>query len=235
MALRLPIEVPTSAGALDATRQRNATAMVAAIDAAMTGPGPKPRLLVFPVLQYTSARAQCPAFRSPPWRSIRLSEPLEKTLFAPVVAACRRHQCYVATSTQEKIPQFPGLWFHTGFVVGPEGLVLRSPKAQAQSAPEVAYLRDIAADYRRVFGPDSIMPVADTPLGRLACLVEGELEVLEAARLLATKARAGHSAYQSGRGRRALACAQAGGRISMPSVCRDRNDVALPASHSETR
>jgi predicted amidohydrolase len=187
VALRLPIEVPTSAAALDATRQRNAAAMVAAIDAAMTGPGPKPRLLVFPVLQYTSSRR---AVSGVPMSAVAvdlLSEPLEKTLFAPVVAACRRHQCYVATSTQEKIPQFPGLWFHTGFVVGPEGLVLRSPKAQAQSAPEVSYLRDIAADYRRVFGPDSIMPVADTPLGRLACLVEGELEVLEAARLLASK------------------------------------------------
>lgn len=187
VALRLPIEVPVSAAALDATRQRNATAMTAAIDAAMAGPGPKPRLLVFPVLQYTSSRRSDSGVPMSAVAVDLISEPLEKTIFAPVVAACRRHQCYVATSTQEKVPQLPGLWFHTGFIVGPDGLVLRSPKSQAQSAPEVSYLRDIAADYRRIFGPYSIMPVADTPIGRLACLVEAEAEVLEASRLLASK------------------------------------------------
>ncbi len=187
VALRLPIEVPVTALALEATRKRNAAAMTAAIDQVMAAPGPKPRLLVFPVLQYTSSRR---AVSGVPMSAVAvdlLSEPLEKTIFAPVAAACRRHNCYVATSTQEKIPQLPGLWFHTGFIVGPDGLVLRSPKAQAQSAPEVSYLRDVAADYRRIFGPDSIMPVANTPIGRLACLVEGEAEVLEASRLLASK------------------------------------------------
>ena len=71
--------------------------------------------------------------------------------------------------------------------MGPEGLVLRSPKAQAQSAPSVSYLRDIKDDYLKAFGPDSIMPVVKTPLGTLACFVEGEAEVLEASRLLASK------------------------------------------------
>ncbi len=187
VALRLPIEVPVSAAALEATRQRNAVAMTAAIDEAMAGPGPKPRLLVFPVLQYTSSRRSVSGVPMSAVAVDLISEPLQKTIFAPVVAACRRHDCYVATSTQEKILQLPGLWFHTGFIVGPEGLVLRSPKSQAQSAPEVSYLRDIAADYRRIFGPDAIMPVANTPIGRLACLVEAEAEVLEASRLLASK------------------------------------------------
>ncbi len=187
VALRLPIEVPVSAAALEATRQRNAAAMTAAIDEVMAGPGPKPRLLVFPVLQYTSSRRSVSGVPMSAVAVDLISEPLQKTIFAPVVAACRRHDCYVATSTQEKIPQMPGLWFHTGFIVGPEGLVLRSPKSQAQSAPEVSYLRDIAADYRGIFGADSIMPVASTPIGRLACLVEAEAEVLEASRLLASK------------------------------------------------
>jgi predicted amidohydrolase len=185
--LRAPVEIPVTAAALEATRRRNAEAMVAAIDAAMQGPGPKPRVLVFPVLQFTSARR---AVSGVPMSAVAVdlvSGPLENTIFAPLVAACRRHQCYVATSTQEKVPQMPGVFFHTGFIVGPDGLVLRSPKAQAQSAPEVAYLRDIADDYRRIFGPDSVMPVADTPIGRLACFVEGEAEVLEASRLLSSK------------------------------------------------
>ncbi len=185
--MRLPIEIPISAAALEATRQRNAAAMIAAIDAVMKGPAPHPRVIVFPVLQYTSSRR---AVSGVPMSAVAvdlISEPLQKSIFAPVVEACRRYGCYVATSTQEKIPQMPGTFFHTGFVMGPEGLVLRSPKSQAQSAPEVAYLRDIARDYERIFGAGSILPVADTPIGRLGCFVEGEGEVLEVSRLLASK------------------------------------------------
>ncbi len=185
--MRLPIEIPISAGALEATRQRNAAAMIAAIDAVMKGPGPRPKVIVFPVLQYTSARR---AVSGVPMSAVAvdlISEPLQKSIFAPVVEACRRYDCYVATSTQEKIPQLPGTFFHTGFVMGPEGLVLRSPKSQAQSAPEVSYLRDIARDYERVFGAGSILPVKETPIGRIGCFVEGEAEVLEVSRLLASK------------------------------------------------
>jgi predicted amidohydrolase len=185
--MRLPIEVPISAAALEATRQRNAAAMVAAIDDAMKGPEPRPKVIVFPVLQYTSSRR---AVSGVPMSAVAvdlISEPLQKSIFAPVVAACRRYDCYVATSTQEKIPQMPGTYFHTGFVMGPDGLVLRSPKSQAMSAPEVSFLRDIARDYERIFGPGSVLPVVDTPIGRIACYVEGEAEVLEASRLVASK------------------------------------------------
>jgi predicted amidohydrolase len=71
--------------------------------------------------------------------------------------------------------------------MGPEGLVLRSPKSQAKSAPEVSYLRDLADEYVKAFGPDSILPVAKTPIGTLGCYIEAEAEVLEAARLLVSK------------------------------------------------
>ena len=103
-----------------------------------------------------------------------VSQPLDKTYFAPVIEACRRHDLLIATSTQEKVPQLPGVYFHTGFVMGPQGLVLRSPKSQAQSAPEVSYLRDLQKDYVRIFGPDSILPVADTKLGKVANLTHEE-------------------------------------------------------------
>ena len=185
--MRLPIEIPISAGALEETRRRNANAMLAAVEAAMKGPGEKPKLLVFPVLPLTSSRR---AVSGVPMSAVAVdlvSEPLDKTYFAPVIEACRRHDILIATSTQEKVPQLPGVYFHTGFVMGPKGLVLRSPKSQAQSAPEVSYLRDLQKDYVKIFGPDSIMPVADTPLGKLACYVEAEAQVLEAARLFTSK------------------------------------------------
>jgi predicted amidohydrolase len=184
--MRSPVEVPRNAASLAEVRTRNANAMVAAIEAVMRAT-PRPRIIVFPVLQFTSNRRTTNGVPIAEVAVDLVSQPIDRTVFAPVAAACRRYDCYVATSTQEKIPQFPGRYFHTGIIIGPEGLVLRSPKAQARSAPEVTFLRDIADDYKKVFGPDSIMPVAQTPVGRLACHVEGEAEILEASRLLASK------------------------------------------------
>ncbi len=185
--MRVPVIVPPTLDTVNATRTQNAEAMVAGIESVMKGPGPKPRLVVFPVLQYTSARR---AVSGTPMSMVAvdlISEPLDKGIFKPVIEACRRHNCYVSTSTQEKVPQLPGKFFHTGFIMGPEGLVLRSPKSQAQSAPEVSYLRDMADEYTKIFGPDSILPVVQTPIGNLGCYVEGEAEVLEVSRLLASK------------------------------------------------
>ncbi|NKB43692.1 MAG: hypothetical protein GKS03_05375 [Alphaproteobacteria bacterium] len=185
--MRVPVLVPPSEDALADIRRKNAETMVDAIEDLMKKSDPKPRVIVFPVLQYTSARR---AVSGVPMSMVAVdlvSEPLDQGIFAPVIEACRRHNCYVATSTQEKVPQKEDWFFHTGFIMGPEGLVLRSPKAQAPSAPAVAYLRDIEDEYKSIFGENSIMPVVKTPIGNLACFVEGEAEVLEASRLLASK------------------------------------------------
>ena len=184
--LRLPALVPPSVESFPDIRRRNAENMVAAIDDAMAG-AVKPKLLVFPVLPYTSSSRSTSGVPMSDVAVDLISEPLGKGIFGPVVDACRRHNCYVATTTQEKTPQFPGLYHHTGFIMGPEGLVLRSPKAQAYSAPDVTSLRDMVADYQRAFGADSIFPVVETPIGRLGCFVESEAQVMEAARLIAAK------------------------------------------------
>jgi predicted amidohydrolase len=185
-AMRVPVIVPPSADALADVRRRNAEAMVEAVESVMRGAS-KPSLIVFPVLQYVSALR---AASGVPMADVAVdlsAAPLETGIFAPVVAACRRHGCYVATSTQEKTERLPGRYFHTGFIMGPEGLVLRSPKTQAKSAPEVSYLRDLRDDYLRAFGPDSILPVARTPIGTLGCFIEAEAEVFETTRMLVAK------------------------------------------------
>jgi predicted amidohydrolase len=185
--MHVPVIVPPSADALPDVRARNAQAMVDAIESMMKGPGPKPRLLVFPVLQFVSAHR---AVSGVPMSAVAVdltSAPLDQGVFAPIIAACRRHNCYVSTSTQEMTPRLPGRYFHTGFIMGPEGLVLRSPKSQARSAPEVSYLRDMVQEYTNAFGPDSILPVVKTPIGTLGCYIEAEAAVFEAARLISSK------------------------------------------------
>lgn len=184
--MRVSVLVPPTEAAFEDIRRRNMETMVEHIEAAMKA-DPKPSIVVFPVLQYTSARR---AVSGVPMEAVAqdlVSKPLDQTIWAPVIEACRRHTCYVATSTQEKVPQLDDTYFHTGFVMGPEGLVLRSPKVQAPSAPRVSYIRDIMDKYLAAFGPDSILPVVKTPFGTIACYVEGEAQVLEASRLLASK------------------------------------------------
>jgi predicted amidohydrolase len=105
----------------------------------------------------------------------------------PIREVCARHGLYVASSHVEKHPALPGHLFHTGYIIGPEGLVLRCPKTQAPTSSGITLLRDIAEEYTAAFGPDSILPVAETPIGRLACLVEGEFLIPEAVRTVAKK------------------------------------------------
>jgi predicted amidohydrolase len=107
--------------------------------------------------------------------------------FQPILDACRRNNCYFVSSTQERTSKLPGRYFHTGFMLGPTGLVLRSPKAQAFSAPETTALRDMVEEYEAAFGSGSVLPVATTELGTFGCLVESELYVPEAARVLRAK------------------------------------------------
>lgn len=184
--MRVSVLVPPTEDAFADIRRRNTETMVEHIESAMRAE-PRTRIIVFPVLQYTSARR---AVSGVPMEAVAqdlVSKPLDQTIWKPVIEACRRHNCYVATSTQEKVPQLDDTYFHTGFVMGPEGLVLRSPKVQAPSAPRVSYIRDIMDKYLAAFGPDSILPTVKTPFGTLACYVEGEAQVLEASRLLASK------------------------------------------------
>jgi predicted amidohydrolase len=184
--MRTPVIVPQTKDSLPDVRRRNAEAMVASIEAAMRGPTP-PRLIVFPVLQFVSAQRGVSGVPITDVAVDLTAAPLDQSIFAPVIAACRRHDCYVVTSTQEKTARLPGRYFHTGFVMGPEGLVLRSPKTQAKSAPEISYLRDIKDEYIAAFGPDSILPVARTPIGTIGCYIEAEVEVFEASRMLASR------------------------------------------------
>lgn len=161
------------------TMRRNAERIASEIDALMEHTDPPPRLVVYPVLCLTAASRHLSNVSID-----TVAMPVPGEPFEPILDACRRHRCYFVSSAQEAVPELPGRYFHTGFVLGPEGLVLRSPKAQAYSAPEVTSLRDIYDEYRAVFGPDSVLAVAHTEIGALGCLVESELLVPEATRRL---------------------------------------------------
>jgi predicted amidohydrolase len=105
----------------------------------------------------------------------------------PLLDACRRNGVHICSTCIEKSSLLPGRFMHTGFVLGPDGLVLRSPKIQAATLSGIGLLRDILDEYIGAFGIDGVLPVADTPFGRIGCLVEGEVHVAQSAEILARK------------------------------------------------
>lgn len=178
---------PASYAVFEQTCRDNAERLAATIDALMRGPGPGPRLIVVGAQPLSGGSATARAGWSDPPPIDAVAVDLEGPAFDPVTEVCARHGCYVGTSVFERTRYLPGRYFHTGFIIGPTGVVLRSPKVQARSAPEVTSVGDIAEEYREVFGPDSICPVLDTPFGRLACVVEKEIYAPEVGRLLAAR------------------------------------------------
>lgn len=165
-----------------ATMIENAKRICDMIHRIMATTEPRPRLIVYPTQPLTT-----PNRKDRPVSIGVVAQELPGPIYARVVDVCRQYDCYFSASVQERVPQFPGIYFHTGFLLGPTGLVLRSPKAQAYPAHDAIALRDCYEAYIDAFGEAAVWPVVDTPLGRIGCLVESEILVPEVMRLLRHK------------------------------------------------
>lgn len=172
----------TSDATAQETQRHNAQRIAEHIDFICRTHTPAPRLIVYPVLCLTGPKRHVSGVGM---ETVAIELPGDR--FQPIVDACKRNNCYFVSSTQEHHSKLPGKFYHTGFMLGPEGLVLRSPKAQAFSAPETTALRDIKDEYESVFGKGSVLPVAKTDIGVIGCMVESELYVPEVTRLLRSK------------------------------------------------
>lgn len=90
---------------------------------------------------------------------------------------------WISGNAYERDPHFPGLYFQTSFLTGPEGhVVLRYRRLISLFAPSPWDLFD---RYVQIYGRESIFPVADTPLGRMAAIASEEILYPEIARALA--------------------------------------------------
>jgi predicted amidohydrolase len=120
---------------------------------------------------------------TPAWieASIRLPGPE----IEPLCRTARELQVYVAGMAYERIDEFPGRYFNTAFIIDPAGeIALRYRKMYSLTGKTTP--QDVYTDYCRLFGgPESLFPVLDTPLGRLAALVCYDIHFPEVARCLA--------------------------------------------------
>jgi deaminated glutathione amidase len=97
----------------------------------------------------------------------------------------KAHGVYVSGNAYELDAHFPGLYFQTSFVVADSGdVVLRYRRLVSMFAPTPHDVWDV---YLQRYGLDAVFPVADTPLGRLACIASEEILYPEIARVLALK------------------------------------------------
>ncbi len=116
----------------------------------------------------------------------------EKAALAPDGAEYRRMGeiarelgLYISGNAYETDPHFPGIYFQASFLFDDQGrLVLRYRRLVSLFAPTP---HDLLDRYLEVYGPDALFPVADTPLGRLACIASEEIVYPEIARALALR------------------------------------------------
>ncbi len=166
----------------EATQRRNAERAASIVEHVLGMVAEPPRLLVFPVLFLTGVNR-----RRRQATLDAVARQLPGDLIDPIVSVCARFNVYFASTVQETLPDFPGCHFHTAILVGPEGLVLRAPKSQAYSAPGITPLREVYRDYAAAYGEAAILPVVETPIGNIGMLIEKEILVPEAARVLRRK------------------------------------------------
>ena len=119
------------------------------------------------------------------WEAICIEIPGPET--ARMGEFARQHEVFLAGAAFEQDPSWPDVWFTTGFIVGPSGKVeLRYRKLQEHNVEGLipnASPADVYSEYLRRYGEDSIFPVLDTPYGRLAIIVENDVNYFELTRI----------------------------------------------------
>jgi predicted amidohydrolase len=92
---------------------------------------------------------------------------------------------YLSGNVYELDNHFPDLYFQSSFIINPDGkLILRYRRLNSMFAPTP---HDVLSKYIGVYGEDSLFPVAQTPIGNLACMASEEILYPEIARCLVMK------------------------------------------------
>jgi len=113
----------------------------------------------------------------------------------------------IAGAAVERIPDFPGRYFMSAFVVGPDGVM---PEDQLKLVYRKLYglsaktrPGDIHDTFVATFGRQALFPVVDTPLGKIGCAIAGDVAMPETVRSLAMRGAElvlvpGAAIYESG-------------------------------------
>lgn len=100
-------------------------------------------------------------------------------------AVARGAGIFLAGNAYESDPHFPNLYFQTSFVIAPEGKVILRYRRLISLFSPTPY--DVWDRYLARYGIESIFPVIDTELGRLAAIASEEILYPEIGRALAMR------------------------------------------------
>ncbi len=143
--------------------------------------GPDVKLVVLPEYFVSSYPAGEPL---PLWAERAAWAP-DGPEYAAMGELARSQGVYISGNVYETDVHFPGLYFQASFIVNDAGrTVLRYRRLVSMFAPTP---HDVWHRYLQIYGADAVFPVADTPLGRLACIASEEILYPEIARALALK------------------------------------------------
>jgi predicted amidohydrolase len=118
------------------------------------------------------------------WCAASVSIPGPQT--ARLGRLARELGAWIAGTLFERLDEFPGRHFLTGFLISPDGeVVLRYRKLYAFSTKTRP--GDVYAEYVARFGRESLFPVAVTPLGRIGMAIAGDVLWPEMTRSLALR------------------------------------------------
>jgi predicted amidohydrolase len=128
-------------------------------------------------------------------RSVADWERAGVTLPGPETAAmaklAKALDVHIAGAVYERIPEFPGRYFMSGFMVAPDGA---TPEAQLKLRYRKAYALthktrpgDMYDQYVARYGHAALFPVAATRLGKIGCAVAADIAWPEVTRTLAMK------------------------------------------------
>jgi predicted amidohydrolase len=93
--------------------------------------------------------------------------------YAALSALAQSQNLYLSGNLYELDAHFPKLYFQTSFLIGPNGdVLLRYRRLISMFAPTPHDVLDAYLDH---YGADALFPVADTDIGRIACVASEEI------------------------------------------------------------
>jgi len=103
-------------------------------------------------------------------------------IFEIIGDICRSNNVFLSGNYYEQDDNFPNLFFQASFIVDDQGKhILNYRRLNSMFSPTP---HDVLDRYIELYGEESLFPVADTSIGKLACIASEEILYPEVARCL---------------------------------------------------
>lgn len=103
-------------------------------------------------------------------------------LFDEIKQIAVDNNIYLSGNIYENDDNFPSFYFQSSFIIDPQGKCILKYRRLNSMFAVTPY--DVLDKYKQVYGDDALFPVADTELGKMACIASEEILYPEICRCL---------------------------------------------------